>query len=270
MPYRLIATDVDGTLLDSTHRLRPRTLRAFEAARAAGLEVVAVSGRQTNSIHHLVRGTTLEGPAIGSNGSVGVHLGTGETFFEETVDAEAQTELATLMRALFPGLRCASVRDAGQLFVAEEGYPISTVPGDYGRDPDSIVTVGFADVVATPSVKLVLRHERADVEALYEAATALAIPGCHVTTSGAPFLEVGRAGTNKATGLALLCARLGFAREDVVAFGDNRNDVEMLQWAGLGVAMGNGVPEALEAADAVTASHDEDGLAVFLESLLDA
>lgn len=268
MPYRLIATDVDGTLLDSTHSLRPRTVRAFEAARAAGLEVVAVSGRQTHSIHSVIRGTSLEGPAIGSNGSVGVHLGTGDVYFEETIEVVAQTELATRMAALFPGLRCASVRDAGHTFVAEEGYPILMVTGDHGQDPDAIITTDLAGVVARPSVKLVLRHDTASAEALYAAAMTLGVAGCHVTTSGAPFLEVSRAGTTKASGLALLCERLGFAREEVVAFGDNRNDVEMLRWAGLGVAMGNGVPEAHEAADAVTASNDDDGLALFVEALL--
>lgn len=268
MPYRLIATDVDGTLLDSAHRLRPRTLRAFEAARAAGLEVVAVSGRQTHSIHAVVRGTTLEGPAIGSNGSVGVHLGTGDVYFEETIPVAAQSELATLLRAAFPGLQAASVRDAGHTFVAEEGYLPLMDPGDHGQDRDAIVTTDLAGVVACPSVKLVLRHPTAEVDDLYRAAVALGVTGCHVTTSGAPFLEVSRAGTTKASGLALLCARLGFAPDEVVAFGDNRNDVEMLQWAGLGVAMGNGVREAREAADAIAASNDEDGLALFLEDLL--
>lgn len=268
MPYRLIATDVDGTLLDSAHRLRPRTLRAFEAARAAGLEVVAVSGRQTHSIHAIVRGTTLEGPAIGSNGSVGAHLGTGDVYFEETLAITAQTELATRLRAAFPGLRAASVRDAGHTFVAEEGYLPLMDPGDHGQDRDAIITTDLAGVVGRPSVKLVLRHPTAEVDDLYQAAVALGVTGCHVTTSGAPFLEVSRAGTTKASGLALLCERLGFARDEVVAFGDNRNDVEMLQWAGLGVAMGNGLREAHEAADAVAASNDEDGLALFLEDLL--
>lgn len=268
MPYRLIATDVDGTLLDSAHRLRPRTLRAFEAARAAGLEVVAVSGRQTHSIHAVVRGTTLEGPAIGSNGSVGAHLRTGDVYFEETITVAAQSELATRLRAAFPGLQAASVRDAGHTFVAEEGYLPLMDPGDHGQDRDAIVTTDLAGVVGRPSVKLVLRHPTADVDDLYQAAVALGVTGCHVTTSGAPFLEVSRAGTTKASGLALLCERLGFARDEVVAFGDNRNDVEMLQWAGLGVAMGNGVPEAHEAADAIAASNDEDGLALFVEALL--
>ena len=89
-----------------------------------------------------------------------------------------------------------------------------------------------------------------------------------LTHSGAPFLEVMAAGVDKAWGVARLCERLGIDREDVVAFGDAPNDVEMLAWAGHGVAVANAVPEAREAADEVTASDEDDGVALVLERLL--
>ena len=113
-----------------------------------------------------------------------------------------------------------------------------------------------------------LRSDAASPAELLAAARQLAVPGIHATTSGAPFLEVGRAGVTKASALERYCALRGIARTDVVVFGDNLNDLEMLRWAGLGVAMGNGEHEARVAADRVTLSNDEDGVAVVIEELL--
>ncbi|WP_331715508.1 HAD-IIB family hydrolase [Tessaracoccus coleopterorum] len=88
-----------------------------------------------------------------------------------------------------------------------------------------------------------------------------------MSTSGAPFLEVAAGGVNKATGLEKLCGRLGIDRSEVIAFGDNNNDVEMLGWVGHGVAMGNALPEVAGLADEVTLSNDEDGVALVVERL---
>ena len=99
-------------------------------------------------------------------------------------------------------------------------------------------------------------------------ARGLGIDGFHATTSGAPFLEVGPVGVTKAAALARLCDRWCIDPADVVAFGDNLNDVEMLRFAGLGVAMGNAEPEAVAAADRVTLTNNEDGVAAVIETLL--
>lgn len=95
---------------------------------------------------------------------------------------------------------------------------------------------------------------------------ALNLGGFAMTHSGAPFLEVLAEGVSKAWGLEQLCARLGVRREEVLAFGDAPNDAEMLAWAGHGVAVANAEPEALEAADEVTLSNAEDGVAVVTSS----
>jgi hydroxymethylpyrimidine pyrophosphatase-like HAD family hydrolase len=94
-------------------------------------------------------------------------------------------------------------------------------------------------------------------------------PGeCQLTTSGAPFLEIGGAGVNKATGLARLGDLLGVPPAEVAAFGDAGNDVEMISWAGYGVAMGNATDAAKAVADHVTASNDDGGVAAVVEALL--
>lgn len=268
---RLIATDVDGTLLGSDHRISPRNLAAFAAARDAGLEVLAISGRQPYSIGAIVAGSPLEGFVVGSNGSVAVDMATRAVLFEELLDLDAQRSIAVAMLEHFPDAHVVSVRDAGNAYVAQHGYTGDQDPG--AENALWPVAHRFADldeVLAEPSLKLVIRHpdRRVAPEHMLEVARGLAVPGVHPTTSGAPFLEVGRAGVSKATALARFAGDRGIDATQVVAFGDNLNDVEMLAWAGLGVAMGNAVPGALAAADEVTAHHDDDGVAVVIERLL--
>lgn len=268
---KLIATDVDGTLLNSSHRISPRTRAAFTAARASGVEVLAISGRQPYSIGAIVAGSPLEGFVVGSNGAVAVDLANRHVLFEELLDVDAQRTLAHAMLAEFPEARVVSVRSAGNEYVAQHGYVGEQDPGaENALWPVSHRFADLDDVLAEPSLKLVVKHPDPTLapEQMLEVARGLSVPGTHPTTSGAPFLEVGRAGVSKASALARFAADRGIDPADVVTFGDNLNDVEMLAWAGLGVAMGNGVPGAIEAADEIALTNDADGVAVVIERLL--
>lgn len=266
---RLLATDVDGTLLNTSHQISGRTRAAFEAARAAGIEVMAVSGRQPYSIGAIVRDTALFGDAIGSNGAVAMNLLSRDVLFEELIELADQRAIADAMLARFPELRLVSVRAAGNDYIAEDGYVGLHDPEAHQAMWQIRQWVGAREeVLAARSLKLVLRDNSVPPEALLAAARELAVPGTHATTSGAPFLEVGRAGVTKASALERYCAARGIDRSEVVAFGDNINDVEMLRWAGFGVAMANGEPEARSAADHVTLSNNDDGVAVVIEDLL--
>lgn len=269
MRPRLIATDVDGTLYRTDHTISDRTRQAFAAAREAGIRVMAISGRQPYSIGSIVRGTALHGPVVGANGAVGFDLSTRELLFEETIGVGVQRRLVELMRADFPNLKVVSVRDGGNLYVAEHGYAGLEDPGaDEALWPVSHRFAILDEVLEEPSLKLVLRDDESEPAVLLEQARHHAIAGCHPTTSGAPFLEVGPEAVTKATALQRLCAQWGIERGEVVAFGDNINDVEMLAWAGLGVAMGNAEPLAKSAADEVTERNDDDGVAMVIERLL--
>lgn len=264
---KLIATDIDGTLVDSRHQLARRTLDTLTRARAAGIVVVPTSGRQPFSIAELLDGTWLaEGLVIGANGGVATDLGTGEILFERLLSVEAQSTLFHRLKARFPSVVCVSVRDGGATFWPEAGYLGMMDPGDHGRG-QSLPHYPLDEVLGAPSVKLVVRGADVTPEELYEAAERLAVPGVAVSTSGAPFLEVAAAGVTKASGLELVCAGLGIDRGDVIAFGDNNNDVEMLQWAGTGVAMGNALAEVKASADMIAPSNDEHGVSVVIEEL---
>lgn len=238
-------------------------------ARRQGMAVVAVSGRQCVAIAAIVAGTALEGVAIGSNGSVGMDLVTREVLFQEYLDVDQQRAFALAMLERFPDAKVRTVREAGNVHILQHGFP-----RDEERErrflgwPVEVHWAELDEVLAHPSVKLVLQDPVASAGELLAAAKELDAADVHPTTSGVPFLEVSRGAVTKATGLARLCAQLEIDAAEVVAFGDNLNDVELLTWAGHGVAMGNASADALNSAAEVTGSNDEEGIAQFIEKLL--
>lgn len=265
---RVIATDLDGTLLRPDLSVSPRTRRALDAARAAGIHVVPVTARQPRGVRRIAEAAGFTEYALCGNGAYGVHLGTGETLFEAHVEAAAQRALAEALAERVPGVLFVSVRQGGEVFVAQEGYAAIAHFEDHKREPGEMSAHALDDVLAAPSLKFIVRHAILTPRELLAELRALNLGGFAVTHSGAPFLEVLAGGVSKAWGLERLCGRLGVAREEVLAFGDAPNDAEMLAWAGRGVAVANAEPEALAAADEVTLTNAEDGVAVTIERLL--
>lgn len=268
MPVRLIASDLDGTLLRNDLSVSPRSRRALGAARAAGLHVVPVTARQPVGVRRIAESAGFDGWALCSNGALGIHLTTGEILFESALGVAEQRALAQALAERVPGLLFASIRQAGEVFVAQDGYAQIAAESDHKRDPATMGRYALDEVLGGPSLKLVLRHPHLPPAELLAQVRGLKLPGFHATHSGAPFVEVSAAGVSKAWGLARLCEKLGIAQADTLAFGDAPNDAEMLAWAGRGVAMGNAHPEARAAADEVTLSNEEDGVAAVLERLL--
>ena len=265
---RLIATDLDGTLLDPSGHVSARTRAALDAARAAGIVVVPVTARQPIGLRAIAAEAGFDGWALCGNGAYGVHLTTHEQLFASEIAVPVQQRIARELGAKVPDLLFASVREAGEVFVAQAGYAAVAALGDHKRDPATMGAVPIAEVLAAPSLKLVIRHPVIAQADLFAVLGALDQTGFAATLSGAPFVEVMAEGVNKATGLAQLCAELGIHRSEVLAFGDALNDVEMLRWAGWGIAVANAEPEALAAADEVTASNAEDGVSIVLERVL--
>ena len=268
MPIRLIATDLDGTLLRPDLSVSPRTRRALDAARAAGILTVPVTARQPRGVQRIAQAAGFADWALCGNGAHGVHLGTGEVLFEAHVTAAAQRALAVALAERVPGVLFVSVRQGGEAFVAQTGYADIAGFGDHHREPRDMGSFLLDEVLAEPSLKLIVRHPALTPRELLQEVQALNLGGHAVTHSGAPFLEVLAEGVSKAWGLARLCGTLGIAPSEVLAFGDAPNDAEMLAWAGRGVAMANAEHEALEAADEVTLSNAEDGVAAVIEQLL--
>lgn len=265
---RLIATDLDGTLLTSDGQVSARTRAALDAARAAGIAVVPVTARQPIGLRAMAAGAGFEQWALCSNGSFGIHLGTNELLFADELAPETLRTVAEALRESIPDLLFASVRDGGEGFVAQHGYSDIAHLNDHKRDPQSMGGVDLDEVLDAPTLKLVVRHPKLAPHAVYEALQRLGMSGFASTLSGAPFVEIMADGVSKATGLAQLCDHLGIDRDEVIAFGDALNDVEMLHWAGHGVAMANAEQATKDAADEVTTSNDDDGVARVIERVL--
>ncbi|MDL9977981.1 Cof-type HAD-IIB family hydrolase [Microbacterium sp. ASV49] len=263
--FRLVATDLDGTLLDESGHVTARTRAALDAVRAAGIIVVPVTARQPIGVRQIAEEAGFDGWILCGNGAYAVHLGTRETLFADELEVPVQQRIARELGARIPDLVYASVREAGEVFVAERGYAELAAYSDHKREPATMDTRPLSEVLAAPSLKLVIRHRTIPTSAIFATLDELDPHGFEATLSGAPFVEVMAEGVTKATGLAHLCAKLGIDRSEVLAFGDALNDVSMLRWAGCGIAMANAEPEALAAADEVAPSNSEDGVAVVLE-----
>lgn len=270
MSIRLIATDLDGTLLDSSSSVSGRTRAALDAARAQGVLVVPVTARQPIGLRAIAAEADFRDWALCSNGAYATHLTDGRMLFAEELSPATVRTLAEALTASVPGLLFASVRDAGETFIAQEGYAAIADHSDHRRDPDTMGGVPLDEVLDGPSVKFVIRHPELAPEIVFDALRALGLSGYEATLSGAPFVEVMAEGVSKATGLARLCAHLGIDRADVLAFGDALNDVEMLRWAGRGVAMGGAAAAVRDAADEQTVSNDDHGVARVVERMLAA
>lgn len=268
MAVRLIATDLDGTLLTSSAQVSPRTRAALDAARDRGIHVVPVTARQPIGLRMIAGDAAFDDWALCSNGAYAVHLTDKRMLFAEELPADTVRTLAEALRASIPGLLFASVRDAGETFVAQHGYAEIADLSDHKRDPKTMGGVAFDDVVSAPSLKFVIRHPELTPAAMFETLQSLGLAGFEATLSGAPFVEVMAEGVTKATGLARLCEHLEIDRAEVVAFGDALNDVEMLRWAGHGVAMAGAADVVQDAADETTASNDDDGVARVIERML--
>jgi Cof subfamily protein (haloacid dehalogenase superfamily) len=259
---RLVATDVDGTLLRSDGTIDPRTRRAIDRLEAAGVPFVLCTARPPRWMRQLAEATGHRGVAVCLNGSViwDLHTDTMVETFPFAVDTAR--EVVARLRAALPEATWALERHG--VFCREPRYvPHWPVPHD------SIVDE-FDVLLEVAPLQMMVRHPSLTGDELLAHARELLSDLAQLSHSSSAdtLLEIGAAGVSKASGLAVLCERAGIDRADVVAFGDMPNDLAMLEWAGRSVAVANAHAEVLVIADEVTASNDEGGVAQVLERLL--
>jgi Cof subfamily protein (haloacid dehalogenase superfamily) len=260
---RLIAVDVDGTLLGSGYRLSPRTRQAVHAVRRTGVFVTIATGRPYNALTELV---DMADWAITSNGSQATHVASGETPYAITFQRAAAVEFVQHARARVPGVRFSFItnEDMGWEEGFDRFFPSDSLPGALVRDV--IAEVGGELVQQLAAYHPVIAPKELEI-ALQGIADADHLRAEHL---GFPAVEIAPPSVDKAVALAWLTGHLGFAQADVWAFGDGMNDVRMLSWAGQGIAMGNADDDVKAVADRVTATNDDHGVAVVLEQLVAA
>ncbi len=259
-PVRLIASDLDGTLLRSDGTISRRTRDAIGAAEDRGLAFAFVTARPPRYIESLAEAAGVTGMAVCSNGAILFDIGTHAHLHHERLAPELARELVAAVRAALPDIAFAVEHDDSLAY--EPGFPM--FPDD--SDPRVDHVHAFFDQELT---KLLLHHPEHEAELLTELVRDVVGDRAQVIHSGGPrIIEIAAAGVSKATGLARLCDELKIDGSEVMAFGDMPNDLPMLRFAGRAIAVANAHPEVLAAAHEVTASNDEDGVALRIEALL--
>ncbi|MCH0564450.1 HAD hydrolase family protein [Streptomyces sp. MUM 2J] len=271
VPPRLIATDLDGTLLRDDKSVSPRTVAALAAAEEAGIEVFFVTGRPARWMDVVSEHVHGHGLAICGNGAavVDLHGGPGTHRFVKVRELARGNALGAVRL----------LRDAapGTVYAIEQTYGFNQEP-DYPKlhmeIPDILLSAEelldpSGPLADEPVLKILAFHPTLDPDAFLTLARYALGDRVNVTRSSpSALLEISGPDVSKASTLALCCAERGVSHEEVVAFGDMPNDVEMLTWAGRSYAMGNAHPEVVSAASGRTVANNDDGVAVVIEELL--
>ncbi|QOV37158.1 Cof-type HAD-IIB family hydrolase [Streptomyces ferrugineus] len=268
---RLIATDLDGTLLRDDKSVSPRTVAALAAAEEAGIEVFFVTGRPARWMDVVSDHVHGHGLAICGNGAavVDLHGGPGAHRFVKVRELarENALEAVGLLREAAPGTVYAVEQTYG--FYQEPDYPKlhMEIPDELAPAEDLLAP--DAPGADEPVLKILSYHPTLDPDAFLNLARLAIGDRANVTRSSpSALLEISGPGVSKASTLALCCAERGISHEEVVAFGDMPNDVEMLTWAGQSYAMGNAHPDVIAAASGRTVANNDDGVAVVIEQIV--
>jgi Cof subfamily protein (haloacid dehalogenase superfamily) len=257
---RLIATDLDGTLLDPKGRVSDRTRAVLAELDAREVPVVFTTGRPVRWMEELWDDVGGHGLAICSNGGIVYDVSSHRVRDVRAVPQEVGSEIARLVRKAIPGTVFAVEHAEG--WASERSFP--THPADTARR----VKGDFDDIYRDDVVKILAVNADLKPEEFWHRVHEVVGERVVATWSGAfPLVEISAAGVTKATTLAMLADELRVVAGDVVAFGDMPNDLPMLEWAGTSYAMANAHPSVRAAADHLAPGNDEDGVAAVLTSL---
>jgi Cof subfamily protein (haloacid dehalogenase superfamily) len=262
---RLLAIDLDGTLLNSAKQISAATEAILHAARELhGVQIVLASARPPRSVANFYRQLRLDTPNINYNGALVYYPLTGQVLLHRPLPLDITLGLVDLARRVYPEVLVSAERlDHWYTDRLDPAYPNETARF---FKPDVVAPIH--EWLTVPMTKLLLlgRQERlADLAAAIERQFTYQVSMVQTEDN---LLQIMHVTAGKAAALRTVAAHLHVPRQAVLAIGDNANDVGMLQWAGIGVAMGNACPAAKAAADYVTDHHDADGAAHALRRLL--
>jgi Cof subfamily protein (haloacid dehalogenase superfamily) len=261
--YRLVALDLDGTLLDSTLRIRRGTIHALRQVRDEGARVMIVTGRHHTATHAYWWELDLELPAICCNGGYVYDFRAGRAIAGDPFTRAEARELLGIVRRhpldtmIYTDEAMTFENDAPHLAAMRQWS--ATLPEPLRPRLDRVDTLErVIDEAGTLWKFLIVSEDHTCLETFVQAIRAR---GFACVRSSRNCVDVARAGNSKGRRLAEFAARWNVAARETIAFGDQENDMEMLAFAGLGVAMGNGHPKVRACADWVTGSNDGDGIA---------
>jgi Cof subfamily protein (haloacid dehalogenase superfamily) len=259
---KLIAFDLDGTLLTSDKRITERAEKVIKALAHAGIIMIPCTGRPPRNTKAFVEQLGLKSAFV-FNGAGVYNRSTDSTIYRHCLDKQTALQIIKQMREAIPGV-IAGLETSEGWFLDTDYYEWrKTQPYLANQEPTGVGDI--CEFVDDTTVKIYFRKTGFTARAMSLALTGI---DTYFTWSSEGLLEVMAHGVNKREAITHLATNLGISWQEVIAFGDEHNDQGMLMWAGLGVAMANAKIEAEEAADYTTKSNDEDGVAVVLEAVL--
>jgi Cof subfamily protein (haloacid dehalogenase superfamily) len=258
---RLVATDLDGTILRRDATVSARTVAALTRAERAGARVVFATGRTPRHAVPVLASFGYQGTVICANGALIYDMRGAAVVGEHLIPARELAAAASALRRAIPGIGVAVEYADGM--ARDDRYEPHSWDGSSTQPP-----LADAELFARDAAKLLGRHPSLSAdELLARAAPAIGeiVTVCH--SNGPRLVEAMAAGVSKGSALAEMAGRLGIAARDVVAFGDMPNDLPMLAWAGTSYGVANAHKEVLAIVDEVIASNEEDGVAAVIERL---
>lgn len=263
MGYRLVALDLDGTIRSQDYPISERTRTVIARITEAGAYVTLATGRMFEAAMKSSGNLVWKSPIVSFQGAQVTDPDTAEVLWHRPLEPEM---VLAALEALEP---------SGLRILANQGHRVyvddmDTWARSYGeRNFVDIVPVGdLKEIAGRLMTRLIIVGTETEIERLVPQLNARFDSALYITRSLPYFCEILHPDGGKEKALDWICQRLGVSREETVAFGNAWNDVPMLQWAGLGVAIGGAVPEVIEVADRIAAPIEEDGAALFLEDLI--
>lgn len=267
MDYEIIVLDLDGTLTNRDKVITPRTEKALMRAQERGKRVVLASGRPTQGVLPLARQLRLEeygGYILSFNGGRIIHCETGKTVFARELPTEANRRIVGLARE--HGVNCLTYRGE-EIITLNAHCPYAMLEAKI-NGMELCQIDDLENHVEFPVPKFLMTDD-GDYLALVEPKVKAALgKNFSVYRSDPYFLEILPRGIDKAKSLERLLEQIGLKREQMIACGDGYNDLTMVKYAGLGVAMENAVLPLRKEADYITASNNEDGVALVVEKFM--
>lgn len=256
---RLLALDVDGTLVDAYEHASPAVVAAVGAAATQGAHVVLSTGRSVYGIGRIIDLLRLcGGYCVASNGAVIF------TFPPTAVVSAVTFDAGPAVRAVLEAVPDAivAVEVVGRGYRANRLFPDGEITGQIWIEP-------LEALIEEPVTRVIIRDPQSSADDFIALADQIGLHGTSYFVGFTAWLDLAPEGVSKASALAQVAATLGVESTEVLAIGDGRNDVEMLTWAGRGVAMGQAPSEVKAAADAVTGTLAEDGVVAELSTWFD-
>ena len=261
--YKLVAIDMDDTLLDDNCRITDGTKQALAAAAASGVTVTIATGRMYASAEKIARQLEMNVPIITYQGALVKNLLDGRVLYERSVPEHTASWLYDFCTARGLHLQ-AYVND--QLYVAKENQKIK----DYSAlsNIPYIVERDFAALFAQPQYKMLMIDEPAKLDAISEELQEAIGHEAHITKSKPHFLEVMHPEGTKGNALRFLAGHIGCTMAETIGIGDSWNDRDLIELAGLGVAMGNAIQSLKQIADYIAPDNNNEGVRHVLEKFV--